>query len=62
MMKKQIKAYFKYWLDFYKSDISNYKLVMDKIDELFEVFDNSVSSDIKEQWKKQRRNLLNYDD
>lgn len=61
-MKKQVKAYFKYWLDFYGADPKKYESVMIKVEELFKVFDECVSEEIQSTWKVNRKNLLKYDD
>ena len=60
-MKKAIRQYFNYWLDFYNVDAKNRVEVLQKIDELFESFDKVTQPSISNQWKK-NKNRSNFSD
>jgi len=53
-MKKTVTSYMDMWLSFYKIEAEGRKEVMVKINELFVVYDDIISSKVKKQWKQQR--------
>jgi hypothetical protein len=53
-MKQTIISYMDMWLTYYDVPESSRVLVMNKIDELFEVYDSVIGSKIKKVWKQNR--------
>lgn len=53
-MKKTVRNYFKYWIDYYGLNQEQSIKIMEKIDELFEIFDSMVNKKITSEWKSQR--------
>jgi len=54
IMKQTIISYMDMWLTYYDVPESSRVLVMNKIDELFEVYDSVIGSKIKKVWKQNR--------
>ena len=53
-MKQTIISYMDMWLTYYDVPESSRVLVMNKIDELFEVYDSVIGKKIKKVWKDNR--------
>ena len=53
-MKQTIISYMDMWLTYYDVPESSRVLVMNKIDELFEVYDTVIGKKIKKVWKDNR--------
>lgn len=53
-MKQTIISYMDMWLTYYDVPESSRVLVMNKIDELFEVYDTVIGDKIKKVWKDNR--------
>ena len=53
-MKQTIISYMDMWLTYYDVPESSRVLVMNKIDELFEVYDTVIGKKIKKVWKENR--------
>jgi hypothetical protein len=53
-MKQTIISYMDMWLTYYDVPESSRVLVMNKIDELFEVYDTVIGNKIKKVWKDNR--------
>jgi len=53
-MKKTVTSYMDMWLSFYEIDYEGREEVMVKVNELFKVYDDIISSKVKKQWKQQR--------
>ena len=53
-MKQTIISYMDMWLTYYDVPESSRVLVMNKIDELFEVYDTVIGDKIKKLWKDNR--------
>jgi len=60
-MKKQVLAYFIYWLDTYRVPESRRERFFKILNELFEEFDSISGQQITVQWKIQRKVSSNND-
>ena len=58
-MKQTIISYMDMWLTYYDVPESSRVLVMNKIDELFEVYDTVIGNKIKKVWKDNRTSSKN---